>query len=402
MKKIVTRAAKTALAAGVAGGLVLAGTPAALAQEAPTTASGDGVGAGNAIGLAIDLPVTVCGLGVVGAGVATGICGAAPAPGGATPGAATPGAGDTPGGAPVAQASGNGVLTGNALGIDIDAPITVCGVGGALLGVATGTCAMPPPGLREDAPVARAQGDGLLSGNAVGLNVDVPINLCGIGIAVGGIATGDCVPAPAAAPGQGAGAAADSTRGAATTRAAPAGGGLRTAADDRDAGAGASDRTLAAGDPDPDSGASASGDGLLTGNASGADVDAPISACGVGVVGLGVATGTCRMDAPPAKAVSPPLSSPTSPTHPGSPSTRDCAGDCSTTRSSPRPAAARTSLDDDPPPAEHWSEAGVGWLPRTGGATEVAVPLGAGLLGAGLAVRSAARRMGRAARVRVR
>jgi hypothetical protein len=296
MKKIMTRAAETALAAGVAGGVLLVGASVAGAQEAepPTTAegdgvlagnavnadvdvpvtlcgiagallgvangtcdgaptpapapdttvaraSGDGVGTGNAVALDVDAPITICGVGVVGAGAAGGTCnGGAPAP------AAAAGGGDTT----IAQAQGNGVLAGNALGLDVDVPITVCGVGGALLGMASGSCALPPPPPGGpgggDTVVAQAQGNGLLSGNALGLDIDLPINICGIGIAVGGIATGDCV--------------------------APAGGALATT--------GPSVTT-----------ATASGNGLLSGNAIAADVKAPITVCGVGAVR---ASGRCR------------------------------------------------------------------------------------------------------------
>ena len=69
MKKIMTRAAETALAAGVAGGVLLLGSSAAGAQEAepPTTAEGDGLLAGNAVNADVDVPVTLCGIAGVGA-----------------------------------------------------------------------------------------------------------------------------------------------------------------------------------------------------------------------------------------------------------------------------------------------------------------------------------------------
>ncbi|HEV7762482.1 MAG TPA: chaplin family protein [Acidimicrobiales bacterium] len=388
MKKMMTRAAETALAAGVAGGVLLIGASVAGAQEAPTTAegdgvlagnavnadvdvpvtlcgvaasllgvatgtcdnppapppqadttvaqaSGDGVGTGNAVGLDVDAPITVCGVGVVGAGVATGVCnGGAPAPQptlqAATAGSGGGGGGDTT----VAKAQGNGVLAGNAIGLDVDVPITVCGVGGALLGVATGTCALPPPppgGMGGDKVVATASGNGLLSGNALGLNVNLPINICGIGVAVGGIATGDCV---MAAP-------------VATTGA---------------------DHTSA----------TASGNGFLTGNAIAADVDAPITVCGVGVVGLGVATGVCHTGPPPP----PPPCPPHCPPPP-------CKEECP-----PPPPPLR--LEHPARPIVHRSSARVSELPRTGGTTDVALPLGTGLVAAGMAFMAAARR--RAAR----
>jgi hypothetical protein len=404
MKKIMTRAAETALAAGVAGGVLLVGASVAGAQEAepPTTAEGDGVLAGNAvnadvdvpvtlcgiagallgvangtcdgaptpppaqdttvaqasgdgvltgnaIGLDVDAPITICGVGVVGAGVAGGSCNGG-APAAAPAAAAGSGGGDTT----VAQASGDGVLTGNAIGLDVDLPITVCGVGGALLGMATGSCALPPPppggAGGGDTVVAQAQGSGLLSGNALGLNIDLPINICGIGIAVAGIATGDCV--------------------------APAGGALATT--------GSSLTT-----------ATASGNGLLSGNAIALDVKAPITVCGVGAVGLGVATGVCQTGPPP-----PPPPPPGCPPH------------CPPPPPPPPPPGCKDHCPPPPPPdrREHVAPAVVhrthrtvvrtavrtGELPRTGGATDVALPLGTGLVAAGLALVAAARR--RAAR----
>jgi hypothetical protein len=440
MKKLMTRAAETALAAGVAGGVLLIGASVAGAQEAPTTAegdgtlagnavnadldvpvtlcgiagsllgvatgtcelppppppapdttvaqaSGDGLGTGNAVGLDVDAPITVCGVGVVGGGVATGVCHGAPAPGGPAP--AGPGGGDTT----VAKAQGNGTLAGNAIGVDIDAPITVCGVGGALLGVATGTCALPPTppggGTGGDTTVAEASGNGFLTGNALGLDIDLPINICGIGIAVGGVATGDCV-MPAGPP-------------------------------------------LATTGPDNTS-ATASGNGFLAGNAIAGDIDAPITVCGVGAVGLGVATGVCHVGPPPPPPPCPPqcppppcpphcppppcpphCPPPPCPPHcppppcpPHCPPPPPCSTNCppppckDNCPPPPPPPACKdncpppphTRMEHGAPPVVHRGGAGgrMSELPRTGGVTDVALPLGAGLVAAGMAFMAAARR----------
>jgi hypothetical protein len=425
MKKMMTRAAETALAAGVAGGVLLIGASAVGAQEAPTTAegngvlagnavnadvdvpvtlcgiagsllgvatgvcenppapppqadttvaqaSGNGLGTGNAVGLDVDAPITVCGVGVVGGGVATGVCNGSPAP---QPGPlAAPmgqgGGGDTT----VAKAQGDGFLTGNAIGLDVDVPITVCGVGGALLGVATGTCTLPPPppgGMwgGGDKVVAEGSGNGFLSGNALGLNIDLPINICGIGVAVGGIATGECtMPAPLA-----------TTSGKDTTS------------------------------------ATASGNGFLTGNAIAGDVDAPITVCGVGVVGIGVATGVCHTGPPPPPPPCPPhcppppcpphCPPPPCPPHcPPPPCPPHCPPPpppCTDNCPPPPPPGCGEHCPPPPPPMRmehpappmvHRSSARMSELPRTGGATDVALPLGLSLLGAGLAFMAAARR----------
>jgi hypothetical protein len=415
MNKLMTRAAETALAAGVAGGVLLLGSSVAGAQEAepPTTAEGDGVLAGNAVnadvdvpvtlcgiagallgvangtcdgapapppapdttvaqasgdgvltgnavGLDLDAPITVCGVGVVGAGAASGTCngGAAPAASGSGGGGGPGGGGDTT----VAQAQGNGFLAGNAVGLDVDVPITVCGVGGALLGVASGTCALPPappggPG-GGDTVVAKAEGNGFLSGNAIGLNVDLPINICGIGVAVGGLAVGDCV--------------------------MPAGGPL--------ASTGSSTTT-----------ATASGSGFLTGNAIAADLDLPITACGVGVAGIGIGTGVCHVGPPP-----PPCKDECPP-----PCDHDCPPPPCKESCPPPPPPPGCKDHCAPPPPPHRSElpahapaqpivhrtvvrgsttVRTGQLPHTGATTDAALPLGTGLVAAGLAFVAAARR----------
>ena len=421
MNKLMTRAAETALAAGVAGGVLLLGSSVAGAQaEPPTTAEGDGVLAGNAvnadvdvpvtlcgiagsllgvasgtcegppapppapdttvaqasgdgvltgnaIGLDVDAPITVCGVGVVGAGAASGTCNGGGAPAPASAPTSAPAGGGGGGDTTVAQAQGNGVLAGNAIGLDVDVPITVCGVGGALLGVASGSCALPPQGGPGgpgggDTVVAQAQGNGFLSGNAIGLNVDLPINLCGIGIAVGGLAVGDCV--------------------------MPAGGPLATTG---------SSTTVA----------TASGNGFLTGNAIAADVDAPITLCGVGVVGVGVGTGMCH--------VGPPVPPPPPPCHHECPPPPPCGDDCPPPppppcgdNCPPPPPPGCTDHCAPPPPPDRGERrvmpvvhrtrgrgtavVRTGELARTGAATDVALPLGTGLVAAGLAFVAAARR----------
>ncbi|MGY1652347.1 hypothetical protein [Geodermatophilus sp. SYSU D01119] len=108
----------------------------------PVTVVGNGIGVlgdAEASGAApaapegaVTVPVTVCGNGVGLLGDAAGQCAL---PGGGTPGTGTPGTG-TPGtGTP---GTGDG-------GIDVDVPVTVCGVGLGLLGSGTGDCT-PPAG----------------------------------------------------------------------------------------------------------------------------------------------------------------------------------------------------------------------------------------------------------------
>jgi hypothetical protein len=122
VEKIVRRAAVAVL---LAGGL-LTTDGAALAAEPPTTASGDGVLAGNAVSLDLDAPITLCGL--------IGVLVGAPAGGCVTLGDPIP---DTT----QAAASGDGVVTGNAIAVDVDLPVTVAGSSAP----PPSPCCAPPP-----------------------------------------------------------------------------------------------------------------------------------------------------------------------------------------------------------------------------------------------------------------
>jgi hypothetical protein len=89
------------------------------------------------------------------------------------------------------SASGDGILSGNALSIDVDVPVTVCGVlGGLLGGTGEGSCATLPLGV--DTTSASGSGSGILTGNSCALDIDLPIT-------VGGPA----VPTPRSLPGPG-------------------------------------------------------------------------------------------------------------------------------------------------------------------------------------------------------
>jgi hypothetical protein len=125
MKKNLVRALTGSL---VVGGLLMA-APAAHASDEPTTAtgSGHGIGAGNAGAGSLDIPGTACGIAGAGAGNATGHC---------------PSDVTTYEGAPsTATGSGNGIVAGNAIALDGEAPITFCGIAGVVtLGNAQGVC----------------------------------------------------------------------------------------------------------------------------------------------------------------------------------------------------------------------------------------------------------------------
>jgi hypothetical protein len=86
---------------------------------------------------------------------------------------ATMSAADTP-----TSASGDGVLSGNAVVVDLDIPITVCNPLAALLGVGEGGCVSLGV-VSPDATRSSASGDGVVTGNAITLDVDLPITVSG-------------------------------------------------------------------------------------------------------------------------------------------------------------------------------------------------------------------------------
>ena len=75
--------------------------------------------------------------------------------------------------------SGDGVLAGNVVNVDLDAPVTICGLLSALFGTGANGCTTLPISLGGSTDAARsgASGDGVVSGNAVNLDLDIPVDL---------------------------------------------------------------------------------------------------------------------------------------------------------------------------------------------------------------------------------
>jgi hypothetical protein len=241
-KKFLFKAAGTLMAAG----LLFGGPPAGAADVTGAAAEGDGFVAGNAIDGNLDVPLAACGVAAVGVGVATGVC---------EPYGTLAWTGDDK---TWAEAEGDGFIAGNAVALDADVPVAVCGVGAALIGVGTGVCHAygPLATTGDDVTKARAKGNGTITGTAVALTADVPVAVCGVGAGVLGIAgTGVC----------------------------EATGPLATTGDDVTK-------------------AEAEGNGLVAGNAVAGDLDVPVAACGVGGAGIGVGTGVCEANGPLATA----------------------------------------------------------------------------------------------------
>jgi hypothetical protein len=286
-KKFLFKAAGTLMAAG----LFMGGPTAEAADITGASASGDGFVAGNAIDGNLDVPLAACGVAAAGIGVATGVCEAW------GPLAWT---GDDK---TWADGEGNGFIAGNAIAADADIPVALCGIAGTVIGVATGVCEAHGPlaTTGDDVTKAKAQGNGTITGNAVALNADVPVAVCGVGVAVLAlVGTGVCEATGPLA-----------TTGEDTTKAEAEGDGLvagNAIAGDLDvpvaacgiggAGIGVATGTCDAHGPlattgDDTTMAKAEGSGTGTGNAVALDADVPVAACGGAISVIGVATGVC-------------------------------------------------------------------------------------------------------------
>ena len=168
--------------------------------DAPVTVCGNGVGVlGDVAGACtpagtggdsggalvdVDVPVTVCGNGAGVLGDAAGGCTAAGTPGS--------GSGNGSGGDGGGDGSGDG-------GIDVDVPVLVCGNGIGLLGDAGGLCALPGGGTPgTGTPGSGTPGSGTPGtgggGSDGGIDVDVPVTVCGVGLGLLGSGTADCTP----------------------------------------------------------------------------------------------------------------------------------------------------------------------------------------------------------------
>jgi hypothetical protein len=112
-------------------------------------------------------------------------------------GAATPASAEVP--PPAGENGSDGVITGNAIALDANTPIGVCGIAAALVGNALGGCALSDmPEAPAPAPAASPtvvvpeEGDGVGTGNAIAADLDVPVMLCGISLVGVGNAAGLC------------------------------------------------------------------------------------------------------------------------------------------------------------------------------------------------------------------
>jgi len=154
--------------------------------------SGGGAGgilSGNNVNAPVSVPVNVC-------GVAAGVAGGANAhcAGGASSNVTQIGSPGGGGGGGGAGGSG-GILSGNNVNAPVSIPVDVCGVAIALLGEANAECIGGATTNVTDFPTRAGGGNapgGILSGNNVNAPVSIPVNVCGVSLAILGQANSSC------------------------------------------------------------------------------------------------------------------------------------------------------------------------------------------------------------------
>ncbi len=210
-----------------------------------TTSGAGGVLSGNQFAGGVTAPVTVC-------GDATAVLGKAKAH---CKGNATANSGSGFGSGSAFKTSGTGgVLSGNQVSLPITVPVTICGNGTAILGIATAHCkgnATANSGSGSGSGARTSGAGGVLSGNQLFAPITIPVVVCGNATAVLGLAAAHC-------------------KGNATANSG--------------SGSGSGAKTSGAG-------------GVLSGNQLFAPITAPITACGNATAILGLAKALCSGNA---------------------------------------------------------------------------------------------------------
>lgn len=158
------------------------GSAMALAGTGPSTSGNHSILGGNQIAAPISVPVSVCGNALALLGDAFGVC---------------------QGGASVSGGSGGGSATtsgnhsiggGNQVSVPVSVPVDVCGVSVAVLGHAASGCqGGASTGGAGGSGGGKTSGTGSIGGgNQVGIPISVPVSVCGISIGVLGNATSGC------------------------------------------------------------------------------------------------------------------------------------------------------------------------------------------------------------------
>jgi len=152
-----------------------------------------GIGSGNTVTAPVSVPVNICGVSAAVAGFANGGC-AGGAQASTTTGSAGSGTGN-------GNVTGNGdpsVLSGNTITAPVSAPVNVCGVSLGLLGFSNSGCAGGATTAVTDLPgdsngnTVGNDDPSILSGNTITAPVSVPVNVCGVSLAVLGFSSAAC------------------------------------------------------------------------------------------------------------------------------------------------------------------------------------------------------------------
>jgi hypothetical protein len=281
---------KTLSVGVLAAGALLVAPTAAQAEIGMVSWDNDGIANGTQVAVPVQVPVNVCGVGVgaaVGLGFGQALCSNGAVHdvnvgdddnGGSQYWAADHKAAKKAKkakyestrteGAFLGSFDNDGIANGTQVYAPIQVPVNVCGVGvGALVGLGAGSaeCSngaahdvnVEESGRTEGAWMLTGDNDGILNGTQVYAPIQVPINACGIGIGVLGLGFG----------------AAECSNGAA-----------------HDVNIEESARTEGLGMVSGDN------DGILNGTQIALPIQVPVNACGIGVgalVGLGAGTAAC-------------------------------------------------------------------------------------------------------------
>jgi hypothetical protein len=157
-----------------------------------TTSDNSGLGNGNQVDVPVEIPINICGNAIGVLGDAAAACQIGDDDGGSS-GYDAPGARNENG--TLETGDNGGLLTGNQILADIDIPIIACGNAISVAGDSAAACAITSHGGGESEGLGAwntGGSHGLLTGNQILADLDVPITVCGNAIGILGNASAAC------------------------------------------------------------------------------------------------------------------------------------------------------------------------------------------------------------------
>ena len=148
---------------------------------------------GNTISAPVSVPVNICGVSVAGGGVANSHC-----EGGAHTRVTEPSGTSGPGNGNVTGNGNVSTVSGNTISAPVSVPVNICGISLALLGFANSAC---EGGASTNVAGGTSTGNGnvtghgnvsTVSGNTISAPVSAPVNICGASLGVLGVANSSC------------------------------------------------------------------------------------------------------------------------------------------------------------------------------------------------------------------